>query len=140
MATLDTDSLPLEPGTVFGSYRLVRRLGVGGFAEVWEAERDDGTGNVALLQSIATQAQHLVVVGEIVLRERAEGFGLQHLYECRAERKDQIALQVCLGGRRDALRLLRSVASHPRRRRDVEYVAGGAARGAPPGESLIPHP
>src|SRR5215471_4414349 len=40
--------LGLSPGARFGSYRLIKRLGVGGFAEVWMVERGDGTGSVAL--------------------------------------------------------------------------------------------
>ena len=34
------DELPsLDPDRPFGGHRLLRRLGQGGFAEVWEAER-----------------------------------------------------------------------------------------------------
>jgi len=48
MTRADHGALPLSPGSAFGPYRLIGRLGTGGFAEVWEAERGDGSGSVAL--------------------------------------------------------------------------------------------
>jgi eukaryotic-like serine/threonine-protein kinase len=39
---------PLAPGVRFGAYRLIRPLGQGGFAEVWEAESDVNGRRVAL--------------------------------------------------------------------------------------------
>jgi hypothetical protein len=40
--------LTLEPGTVLGPYHLTRRLGVGGFAQVWEADDRETGRRVAL--------------------------------------------------------------------------------------------
>src|SRR5262249_39995249 len=48
MSRSDKPTLPIAPGSQFGPYPLVRQLRGGGFAEVWEAERHDGTGSIAL--------------------------------------------------------------------------------------------
>jgi eukaryotic-like serine/threonine-protein kinase len=42
------DAGSLDPSRLFGGHRLIRRLGRGGFAEVWEAERSPDGRRVAL--------------------------------------------------------------------------------------------
>ncbi len=93
----------LAPGASFGAYRLVRRLGRGGFGEVWEAE-DAKTGRRVALKIVdrATAASP-----ELVERFRREGRLMAALNHSRCvyifgaeeiEQRPAIAMELMPGG------------------------------------------
>ena len=71
-------ALTLAAGDVVGPYRLLRELGAGGTAQVWLAERDDGT----IQRKVALKLPHLGLVdrgiAERIARERDILAGLEH--------------------------------------------------------------
>jgi len=66
---LSGTSDPLASGQAFGEYRLVRRLGAGGFADVWEAESKNTGRRVAL----KVLAKRHILSPELSERFRREG-------------------------------------------------------------------
>jgi serine/threonine protein kinase len=71
-------ALTLASGDIVGPYRLLREVGAGGTAQVWLAERDDGT----IQRKVALKLPHLGLVdrgiAERISRERDILAGLEH--------------------------------------------------------------
>ena len=62
-------TMEFQEGTMFGAYRLIRRLGSGGNGEVWEAERVDTNRRLALKAMAATHRS----TPELLERFKREG-------------------------------------------------------------------
>jgi serine/threonine-protein kinase len=80
----DTDAPPAgRPGQELGPYRLVRRLGVGGMAEVWLAERADGLVQRPVALKLPRGAYRRPDLVERMAREREILSGLNHPHVAR---------------------------------------------------------
>ena len=66
--------------------------------------------DVAGLEPIAADRDHLVVIGQVLLRQRQKGLGLQELNERRAQRERQRANEIALRRGRNRGRVHRAVA------------------------------
>ncbi len=74
----DLFSIGLTPGERVGAYRVIRELGVGGMAEVWLAERADGSFQRQVALKLPKQTWLRKDLAERFTRERNILAGLEH--------------------------------------------------------------
>ncbi len=68
LGQLNTDSGPIESGTMIGPYQLTSHLGTGGMADVWLGQRDDAMRN----QTVAVKVLRPVIGSQAESRFNAE--------------------------------------------------------------------